>query len=43
MSLNVRKQRTYDDFGLQLPQQTLDISALSFTELQVAKKARCTQ
>jgi len=39
MSLNVRKQRTYDDLDYNYLNKTLDISALSFHKmLQVAKK-----
>lgn len=39
MSLNVRKQREYDDLDYDYFQKTLDISALSFHKmLQVAKK-----
>ena len=39
MSLNVRKQRTYDDLDYNYLSKTLDISAISFHKmLQVAKK-----
>lgn len=39
MSLNVRKQRTYDDLDYNFLSKTLDISAISFHKmLQVAKK-----
>lgn len=39
MSLNVRKQREYDDLDYDFFQKTIDISALSFHKmLQVAKK-----
>jgi enoyl-[acyl-carrier protein] reductase I len=39
MSLNVRKQRDYDDLDYDFFQKTIDISALSFHKmLQVAKK-----
>ena len=39
MSLNVRKQRNYDDVDYDFFQKTIDISALSFHKmLQVAKK-----
>ena len=39
MSLNVRKQRDYDDVDYDYFQKTIDISALSFHKmLQVAKK-----
>jgi enoyl-[acyl-carrier protein] reductase I len=39
MSLNVRKQRSYDDVDYEYFQKTIDISALSFHKmLQVAKK-----
>lgn len=39
MSMNVRKNRTYDDLDYNYYQQTIDISAMSFHKmLQVAKK-----
>jgi len=44
MSLNVRKQRNYDDVDYDFFQKTIDISALSFHKmLQVCQETGCHQ